>query len=528
MSNFVTISLTKKAYLWLFLIGCIWLIAKILSHQSPDWDNVEELVWANSFELGYQKHPPLPTWLLYPATLIFGKSMTLSFFIGYLCVFISAIFSYLLFKEIAARATRPLPEYAPLVAVLASSLIIYYTIRGSDFNHNNAQLWSVSAMLFFYYKAWIAETDNRPKDAYISWVVLGIFTGLALLAKYSAAIQILTLIIHFVWAKRWKNSRTWLGFLISALTALLIFAPHLAWVIEEASKNAGPIQYALNSTTNHDSLTTNLWRIFSEFFMTQVYRISPILIALFVIHRLSKRSAPPNNQTSWWSSLHKEDKSFLWLTTLGPTLITLVLGGLFNLNLEPKWAVTFYLTIGMFAWMLIGQTLDKKLFVRSILVIHLVSAAGYALFTETIADAVGRTTRANYPGKELSDHIYQHWAEHPELTQGAPLTIIAGDIWTTGNIVIHGPNLGRETQVWVNASDIESPWLKPGEKPVLMVVASRNKKSDYHGRHRGGESTSPEVEQLIAKASVKGHDSIRWTSKKDGPRLEVEWAIVKP
>jgi len=115
---------------------------------------VEELVWANSFELGYQKHPPLPTWLLYPATLIFGKSMTLSFFIGYLCVFISAIFSYLLFKEIAARATRPLPEYAPLVAVLASSLIIYYTIRGSDFNHNNAQLWSVSAMLFFYYKAW--------------------------------------------------------------------------------------------------------------------------------------------------------------------------------------------------------------------------------------------------------------------------------------------------------------------------------------------------------------------------------------
>jgi hypothetical protein len=30
---------------------------------------MEELVWANRFELGYQKHPPLPTWLLYPLTI---------------------------------------------------------------------------------------------------------------------------------------------------------------------------------------------------------------------------------------------------------------------------------------------------------------------------------------------------------------------------------------------------------------------------------------------------------------------------
>lgn len=524
----MTIPSTKKAYFWLFLIGFIWFIAKTLSHQSPDWDNVEELVWANSFEIGYQKHPPLPTWLLYPATLIFGKSMSLSFFMGYFCIFISAIFNYQLFKEIASRANRLLPTYAPLIAVLGSSLIIYYTIRGSDFNHNNAQLWSTSAMLLFYYKAWVADRENRSKDALIAWVALGIFTGLALLTKYSVIVQIATLFIHFFWAKRWNSSRALAGLFLSCLTVLLILTPHLIWLTQQTYQHMGPIEYALHSTVSNDVPLVNFQKILSEFVASQIYRISPILVSIFLIHRLAKKSAPSIHQTSWWMSLHKDDRHFLWIITLSPTLLTVIAGGLFNINMEPKWAVTFYLTMGMFMWMPIKESLDIKLFIRSILIIHLIVAALYALFTGVIADAVGRTTRANYPGQELSSRIYQHWAEHPELTQGAPLAIIAGDVWTTGNIIIHGPNLGRLTKVWVDANDSESPWLKPGEKPLLMVVANGNNKGDYHGRHRGGEVTSPEVEQLIAKATIKGRDSIPWTSKKDGPRLEVEWAIVKP
>lgn len=524
----MTISSTKKAYLWLFLIGCIWLLAKTLSHHSPDWDNVEELVWANSFEIGYQKHPPLPTWLLYPATLIFGKSMTLSFFMGYFCIFISAIFTYHLFKEVAARANRTLPSYAPLVAVLGSSLIIYYTIRGSDFNHNNAQLWSISAMLLFYYKAWVADQENRAKDTYISWLLLGIFTGLALLTKYSVIIQIATLLFHFLWAKRWNSSRALLGLLVSCMTALLILTPHLIWLIEQASQHMGPLQYALHSTANNDAPLVNFHRILSEFVASQIYRVAPILISIFFVYRLAKKSPPTNHQTSWWMSLNKDDRHFLWIITLSPTLITVIAGGLFDINIEPKWAVTFYLTMGMFMWMPIKESIDIKLFIKNILIVHLIVAALYALFTGIIADAAGRTTRANYPGKELSDRMYQHWEQHPELTQGAPLTMIAGDVWTAGNAAIHSPNHGRAIQVWVDANDLETPWLKPGEKPLLMVIASRNKKSDYHGRHRGGEAVSPEVEALIAKASVKGHDSIPWTHKEDGPRLEVDWAIVKP
>jgi len=64
------------------VIGIIWFCTFMIFRQAPEWDNMEELVWANSFEMGYQKHPPLPTWVLYPLTMIFGKVVWLPYALG--------------------------------------------------------------------------------------------------------------------------------------------------------------------------------------------------------------------------------------------------------------------------------------------------------------------------------------------------------------------------------------------------------------------------------------------------------------
>src|SRR5699024_9517244 len=64
----------------------IWTFFNSLTHISPIKDNMEELVWASSLELGYYKHPPVPSWLMYFFTLIFGRSVWLTFFAGELCV----------------------------------------------------------------------------------------------------------------------------------------------------------------------------------------------------------------------------------------------------------------------------------------------------------------------------------------------------------------------------------------------------------------------------------------------------------
>jgi hypothetical protein len=59
----------------LFLFGMVvlWAVLCAISQRSPDRDNMEELVWASSFEWGYYKHPPVPAWFMYGLTSLFGR-----------------------------------------------------------------------------------------------------------------------------------------------------------------------------------------------------------------------------------------------------------------------------------------------------------------------------------------------------------------------------------------------------------------------------------------------------------------------
>lgn len=520
-------SRAKEAVGWLLLIGIIWFVAKLLSHQSPEWDNMEELVWANSFELGYQKHPPLPTWMLYPATLVFGKSLALSFGLGLLCVFAANVCIYFLFNEIVQRSKGALPKEAPLIAILVSSPIVYYTVRGTDFNHNAAQLWSLAAMFLFYYRAWVAEIDGRL--SFKDWALVGVFGGLALLTKYSALIQIATLAIHFVWAKRWNYSKAWIGLGLSVTIAAVLFLPHLMWVLAQAELGMGPLKYAQTSVEGAGNFFEQIDQLILGFLFTQFYRLAPILVTVFVVWRHTKKNVSTRaNTPTWWQSLPRQDRQFLIISLICPTLLALLMGFCFGLKIEAKWAVTFYLTIGFIGWIFIRGELNLSKVVRNILGIHLVYALGYAIIVGPVAHHVGYTSRANYPGLELSKVIYQRWYEHPEVTHGQPLTLVAGDSWTAGNVSIHGPDLGRKTKVWVDANDAESPWLKGQSKPLLMVVINRSQKTDYRGRHRKPDPVSPEVEKLFQTGLIKGHESIPWTRKENGPKLEIDWAIVQP
>ena len=76
--------LVKNALPIFLLIACIWFFTTVVTRHAPEWDNMEELVWASSFELGYQKHPPLPSWIIYPLTMLIGKVLWLPFALGYL------------------------------------------------------------------------------------------------------------------------------------------------------------------------------------------------------------------------------------------------------------------------------------------------------------------------------------------------------------------------------------------------------------------------------------------------------------
>ena len=94
----------------------LWSVFTGISHRAPDWDNMEELVWASGLEWGYYKHPPLPTWILYGLVSIFGRPVWLTFFTGQLSVILTLWLVWKLGCEMTTQSRA-------LVATLLLSLI---------------------------------------------------------------------------------------------------------------------------------------------------------------------------------------------------------------------------------------------------------------------------------------------------------------------------------------------------------------------------------------------------------------------
>jgi hypothetical protein len=530
--------IVKHAAKIFLLIACIWFFSTIITRHAPEWDNMEELVWASSFEWGYQKHPPLPSWIIYPITMLTGKVIWLPFALGYLSVFFSQLIVFNLYAKVCKQSNQTIPAYAPLVFILTGSLIIYYTARGGDYNHNSVQLWSIAAMFNFYYSAWVQERHAefetlKKKTYYIYWILLGLLTGLALLSKYSAVVQISVLLGHFIFEKRYQNKSALLGMIVSILICLIIMSPHLFWLYEQTKQGLGPIFYARESLTESSTYGSKMVELLRGFFLIQILRVSPIIISIYFIIKLSKKKnefpTPIENgnlKSTWWNRFAQKDQIFLILFALGPTIVAMLIGILFGQKIEAKWAVTFYLGIGILAAMF-ARDISVTSFLKKILWTHCVFAIGYALLVGPGADYLGKQGRGNFPSKKLAEAIHLKWQENNEITRGQPISWIAGDTWIIGNIIINDPvSQGRNVKAWIDASDLESPWLEPSDrkKPLLILM-------DYvpipAGKWwRGGHPPSKKVLELFEKAPVKGVISIPWTSKKEAPPLQVEWAIL--
>ncbi|WYX49397.1 hypothetical protein WJ977_19460 [Achromobacter xylosoxidans] len=66
-----------------FALAWLWLSNRIV--LAPPTDNIEQLIWVRSLEWGYYKHPPLPTWLLWPVVRLLGWNAWATYVLGATC-----------------------------------------------------------------------------------------------------------------------------------------------------------------------------------------------------------------------------------------------------------------------------------------------------------------------------------------------------------------------------------------------------------------------------------------------------------
>ncbi len=497
-------------YVALFLVGIVtlWSILCTISHRSPDADNIEELVWASSFEWGYYKHPPVPTWFLYPLTLVFGKHIWLTFVAAQLS---SACALWFVWK-LGCEFTGP---RRALIAMLMVSVTAYFSIRATTYNHNSAQLWSIVAATWMYYRA---LHYKRRRD----WAWLGVICAIALLTKYSALIQFAAFLVFFLWHGYWRDRRALQGVLIALVPFAILITPHVYWLFHHGFE---PIAYADTSIAPTAAEHLNVgWELFG-FLSTQLGRLSPMLVAWGLLY-LWNRTHPGGQKagqntvrtstTSYARDLHSHDRSFLLIVGLAPTALTILVTGILGTNLGSSWASTFFVLFGFYTYWWLAGNEETNLRRAAIIVasIQIILAVGYAVGRGPLAYYTGYKTDSTYPGTIISHKLQAIWRRQVPDT---PLTLIAANTWLGGNIAVHMP---KSANVFIDANVRESPWLAGRDLMRCgMLIAFGN------GDHGPGPSDA--VRRLYDAAPYKGTVRQHWSTSTSF-LLEVHWAIIPP
>lgn len=504
MPRLVTYLRSPQVQAALYLLGviCLWTLLCAVSHKAPDLDGMEELVWASSLELGYLKHPPFPSWVMYGLTHIFGRTVWLSFLGGQLFSALALCFVWLLAREFVS------PRKA-FIVVLFTSTSIYFSLRGTIYNHNTAQLWSLAAATWLFYRA------LRFQRTW-TWVLLGAVSAVATMTKYSAFIQFAAFFAFMLRQGRWKEMHAIKGMIWATTAFLVVLAPHLYWLV---MNSFGPLRYAdgsLDTLGHMDAI-----RAILHFCLDQLARLSPLLL-IWSAWRYWCHTRPSaaqrtsdNTMPSYAAALSAWDRSFLLWVGLFPVISTVLLSMLLGTRLEASWGTTFFTLFGFYAlwWMRGDEQVNLKRIAILVIGLQIVMALAYAAARGPLAWYSGRDTRSMFPGPAIAEQMNGIWDKH---VPGVPLRLVASDTWLGGNIAV---NSDAEVDVFINGRLDESPWLDPDTvlDCGVLVVYSRKTKGEPHAN----------LQRLFEQASWHGVTALPWSSE-HSPVIDLNWAIVPP
>lgn len=495
---------TYQRYVLLYLLFMIllWSVLMAISHKAPDLDGMEELVWSASFELGYLKHPPFPSWVMAALTSVVGRPAWLTFAAGMTASVLGLWFIWKLACEFLN------PERAFMV-LLISSVSIYFSLRGTIFNHNTAQLWSVTAATWFFYRA---SRDQKPAD----WLWLGAVAALSTVTKYSAVILFTAFFLYFLRSGMWRQRQTWIGLGLALLAYVLVLSPHLYWLVKH---DFAPFRYMDGSLETHTR-----WEAYKKllaFSLDQLGRLSPMVVAMIALgvwnRRDKNKQAPADtalqNKQRYADDISRSDKQFLLWVGLTPIVSTVLISAIMGTRLVASWATTFFVLYGFFAlWIMHGKDKIQLRRVASIvIVLQILLASGYALARGPLAWHKGRDSRSTFPGPEVSAQMQAIWKEH---MPGIPLRVVVADTWLGGNIAVHA---GQDVMVFIDADPAASPWLKlPQDMECGALIV-------YSIQTRGKPPAS--LLELYEQAPIKGQAEQRWSSERS-PMIDLNWAIL--
>jgi len=254
-----------------FILIATLVVFKIIAIGFTDFtlygDEAQYWLWSKSPELGYYSKPPLLAWFLSGYTGVFGDSFSSLKIFPILVYFLISISVYRFCLRLSLSKKSSTLCGLSFVLIPAASL--------SSFLISTDLL-----LLLFWTLAMTKVLDIRKNELGLDFLLLGLFLGMAFLAKYAAIYFVISLLCLIIIDKKTLTvfKKNPLGVLFFLLSLTIVLTPNIYWNL-----NNGWVTF---SHTSDNASLQNLSLGFYEpikFLSEQIIMVGPVLFFSFVL-----------------------------------------------------------------------------------------------------------------------------------------------------------------------------------------------------------------------------------------------------
>lgn len=425
------------------LHAAVWTALPALLYPNLPLDLIEALLYGREWQLGYDKLPPLPWWLVQTAYQLIGHDFAY-YLLAQIAVVVGFVFVYL--------AARPLVgTLGALVSVLIIDGLHYFNYTSAKFNHDVVQLpfWAMAGFAFHR-----ALRGRQNAD----WLLLGLAVGLALWAKYFVAVLAIPLALFVLVDSDARKSLATPGPYIALGSAVITMAPHLVWLM---GNDFLPFTYAEHRAVLSRGWYDHLWHPL-QFAIGQLFFLIPSLLVAMALYFPRARAG----ETPLAASADDYDRRIVTLLAFGPVATVLAMSAMSGRGTIAMWGYPLWLFLGL--WIVLharrafaGAALARLVATWAIVFAGLALAfiANYAVLPQYDH----RYRAVFYPGAELAREISQRY----RAVTGKPPVYVIGSMWDGGNIEHYAPSHPR---VLVDGNPARAPWINLNDLRVRGAV----------------------------------------------------------
>jgi len=487
----------RSLAVFVLLHAAVWTALPTLLYPNLPLDLIEALLYGREWQLGYDKLPPLPWWIVQITYQIAGHDIVY-YLVAQVTVLAALVLVY--------AAARPLVgAKGALVAVLIVDGLHYFNYTAAKFNHDVIQLpfWALAGFAFHR-----ALRDRRTLD----WVLLGLAVGVSLWAKYFVVVLAAPMVLFTLLDRDARATLATPGPWIALATALVVAAPHVVWLVKS---DFLPFAYAEHRALLSRGWYDHLWRPL-QFGISQLFFLIP---SLFIAGPIFFPFPGASRQPAALPADAFDRRIMTWLA-LGPVAAVLAMSAVSGRGTIAMWGYPLWLFLGVLLVMLGHYVLDDSRLSRILLtwVIVFVCLATAFVVNDAILPHYDHRYRAVlFPGAALAREISGRFT----AATGEPLRYVIGGMWNGGNIAHYAPTHPR---VLIDGDPGRAPWidLRDLRKHGVAVIWTLGDLDTF-----GDLEKLPE-QYAAAAAGAEVQKPLLLRFQRGDSYVNVGWAILPP